>query len=326
MKKKILVTYQIPRKGLRELEKIYELTYPQNTCFSKQELLELIPGHHGLLSIFNQPVDKELINAGSSLEIISNYGVGYNNIDIEAATKNGITVCNTPESVCEPTAELCFGLMLSLARGISKCDNGLRQDPNFEWGVMKNLGNTLYGKTLGIVGMGKIGRAVARRALAFGMKIVYHNRHPRKLGEKQVYQAHYLELDELLTKSDIVSLHCPLTPQTHHLIGTKEFDKMKNSAILINTARGSVVNEQALVNALESKNIAGAALDVYEEEPHIHPKLLTLENALLVPHIGTATIETRIAMAKEASQNFIAFWETKSPINRVNETPTTTPS
>lgn len=325
MKKKILISYKIPREGLLKLDKYYDITYPENTHFSREELLEKIPDHQGLLSIFNQHIDHKIIEAGTQLEIISNYGVGTNNIDIEAATNNGIAVCNTPQSVCEPTAELCFGLMLSLTRRITECDRKLRNNPDFKWGVMNNLGHSLQRKTLGIIGMGKIGKSVAKKGLAFGMQIVYHNRSPLPKSEEQLFQAHYLEMDELLRNADIISLHCPLTPGTHHLIGERELTMMKEEAFLINTSRGAVVDEEALVQALQKNNIAGAGLDVFEKEPHIHSKLKELPNTVLVPHMGTATEETRIEMAKEASLNFISFWEDKKAKNQVNTTFTNPP-
>lgn len=312
MKDKILIAYAIPREGLKQLEQHFDLIYPDKDFFTTEELIERIPGCVGLLSIFNKAVPKEVIEAGSQLKVISNYGVGFNNIDLAAANKKNVVVCNTPDAVCEPTAELCLALMLSLSRKVAECHHGLISNPDFEWGVMKNLGNTLSGKTLGIIGMGKIGLSVAGKALAFGMNIVYHNRK-----EKNVAYP-YLALDDLLEQSDVVSLNCPLTDETHHLIGSEELKKMKNSAFLINTARGPVVDEHALVDGLKSGEIAGAALDVFEEEPKIHPDLLKMKNVVLVPHIGTATYETRIDMGQEASQNIISFLVDGIEKNRVN--------
>lgn len=313
MKEKILIVYSIPYQGLSELEQHYELIYPDKEFFSTEELIERIPECVALLSIFNKEVPKEVIDAGNKLKIISNYGVGFNNIDLVAANNKGIIVCNTPEAVCEPTAEHCMALLLSLARGIASCHYGLKTNPDFEWGVMKNLGTGLHGKTLGIIGMGKIGKSLAKKAEAFGMKIAYHNRN------KLVNSAYeYLSLTDLLQKADIVSLNCPLTTETHHLIDEKEFNLMKKTSLLINTARGPVVNEQALVNALKKNTIAGAALDVFENEPEIHPDLLKMDNVVLVPHIGTATIETRIEMGKEASENIISYLINNKEKNRVN--------
>jgi len=316
MKNKILIVYSIPKEGLTELKTHFDLIYPEKEFFTEGELIDLIPDCIGLLSIFNREVSAKLIQAGKDLKIISNYGVGFNNIDLNVANEQEIIVFNTPESVCEPTAELCMGLLLSLSRQISIYNYGLKTNADFEWGVMKNLGNTLNGKTLGIIGMGKIGKSVAEKAMVFGMNIIYHNRKP--ITDIKWNKAIYMNLEELLEKSDVVSLHCPLTPETYHLLGEKEFVKMKNTAFLINTARGAVVHEEALAKALEKGEIAGAGLDVFENEPTIYSGLLQQENALIVPHIGTATWETRIEMGREASQNIIDYLKNGNTKNRVN--------
>ncbi len=316
MKEKILVTYAIPKEGLSELEKYFELIYPKKEFFSDSELIKLIPDCSALLSIFNRDISAEIINAGRKLKIISNYGVGFNNINTEAVNNNNIILCNTPDAVCEPTAELCLALMLSLSRQVSNCHFQLKTNPDFEWGVMKNLGNSLRGKTLGIIGLGKIGKSIAEKASVFGMKIIYHNRKP--ITDKKYEHYTFVEKDRLLEESDIVSLNCPLTPETHHLLSEKEFQKMKTSSLLINTARGSVIDEQALVRALKDKLIAGAGLDVFENEPFIHSNLLKANNVVLVPHIGTSTIETRIEMGLEASDNIISYLIKGIEKNRVN--------
>lgn len=316
MKNKILITYSIPKDGLTELKTHFDLIYPKKEFFTEGELIDLIPDCIGLLSIFNKDISGEIIKAGKNLKIISNYGVGFNNIDLNVANEQRIIVCNTPEAVCEPTAELCMGLLLSLSRQISTFHSELKTNPNFEWGVMKNLGNTLRGKTLGIIGMGKIGKSVAEKAMVFGMNIIYHNRKP--IIDIKWNKAVYINLEELLEKSDVVSLHCPLTPETYHLLGKKEFVKMKNTAFLINTARGAVVHEEALAKALEKGEIAGAGLDVFENEPTIYPGLLLQENALVVPHIGTATWETRTEMGREAGRNIIDYLKNGNTKNRVN--------
>lgn len=318
VKKTILIQYAIPKEGLKTLSQSFNLIYPEKDCFTQEEMLERIPNCEALLSIFNQPVGAELIEAGKKLEVISNFGVGYNNIDMEAATKRGIAVCNTPEAVCEPTAELCLSLMLSLSRRVAECNLHLKTKNNFKWGVMRNLGQTLRGKTLGIIGMGKIGKSVAQKAQAFGMKVVYNNR--TQLAKKEEIQLNieFRDFKTLLESADVVSLHCPLNESSYHLIGKEELSLMKSTAYLINTARGSVVNEMALADALTNEIIAGAALDVFEDEPHITPQLLELNNVVLVPHIGTACIETRIEMAEEASQNIVAHWEKGRSKNQVN--------
>ncbi|MCT4602610.1 MAG: hydroxyacid dehydrogenase [Marinifilum sp.] len=313
MKDKILIAYSIPQKGYTELGKYFDLIYPDKEFFSTEEIIDRIPDCVALLSIFNKEVPKQVIEAGKKLKIISNYGVGFNNIDIETACQKGIVVCNTPQAVCEPTAELCLALILSLSRGIAKCHYGLKTNPDFEWGVMKNLGTGLQGKTLGIVGMGKIGKSVAKKAEAFGMKAAYYNRN--KIDDSPY---RYLNFTDLLEQSDIISLNCPLTNETHHLIGARELELMKKSALLINTARGSVVNETELVKALKENKIAGAALDVFENEPQIHPDLLKMDNVVVVPHIGTASIDARIEMGKEASENILSYLIYGKEKNRVN--------
>ncbi|PVX51906.1 glyoxylate reductase [Balneicella halophila] len=316
--KKVLVTYDIPKKGLAILEeKGFQVDFPEKTYFTKEELIEKLPEYDALLAVFVREVDKEIIQAGKNLKIISNYGVGFNNIDIKVARDKDIAVTNTPVSVCEPTAELAFGLLLATMRNISGVNLGLRHDPDFKWGIMENLGNTLVGKRLGIIGMGNIGQAIARRALAFGMEVVYHNRNQLKKSIEDKYEAKYVSLKELLKTSDAVSLNVPLTDETHHLIDEKALKMMKESAFLVNTARGPVVDESALIEALERGRIAGAGLDVFEEEPHIPEALLDLPNVTLTPHTGSATFEDRILTGKEAAENIIAFFEGK-PQNVVN--------
>lgn len=318
VKKTILIQYAIPKEGLKALSQSFNLIYPDKEYFTQEEMLEHIPKCEALLSIFNQPVNAELIEAGQKLEIISNYGVGYNNIDVAAANKQGIAVCNTPEAVCEPTAELCLSLMLSLTRRVAECNHRLRTEADFKWGVMLNLGQTLRGKTLGIIGMGKIGKSVAQKAQAFGMKVVYNNRRQLSANEEANLNIDYLGFEDLLKSADFISLHCPLNESTHHLISEKELKMMKTSAYLINTARGPVVDEQALAEALNKNLIAGAALDVFEDEPHITEQLMTRNDVVLVPHIGTACIETRIEMAEEAAQNILDHWENGKSKNQVN--------
>lgn len=316
--KKVLVAYQIPKEGLRCLEeKGYQVDFPEKTFLTKQDLMTRISQYDALLSMFVAPIDKDIIAAGKNLKIISNYGVGYNNIDILTARQKGIAVSNTPQSVCEPTAELAFGLLLATMRNISGANLGLRQNPDFKWGVMENLGNTLMGKRLGIVGMGNIGQAIARRALAFGMEVVYYNRSRLSPEIEQRYEAKYLSFENLLRTSDAISLNVPLTEATHHLIDANALEMMKESAFLVNTARGPVIDENALVEALQLGKIAGAGLDVFEEEPHISMALLGMQNVTLTPHTGSATFEDRILTGREAAENIIAFFE-GNPQNIVN--------
>jgi len=275
-----------------------------------------------LVSTFDYKVSREMIEGMPNLRLIANFGAGYNNIDLEACKARGIRVTNTPQPVIEPTAELAFALMIDVARRVSEFDRMLRSHSNSEngdaslngvFGVMNNLSHSLYGKTLGILGMGRIGQALARRAAASGMRIIYHNRHEingdalKALNGGNDEMVKYVDFQTLLQDSDYLSLNLPYTPQVHHIIGKPELGMMKRSAYLINTARGAHVDEAALVEALKSGIIAGAALDVYEFEPQISPELLKLPNVVLSPHTGTGTWEGRIAMCENVCDNILAF-------------------
>jgi glyoxylate reductase len=318
MKKKILVTAQVPRSGLNELEKNYDIIYPARFQFTIEELKHHIREADAVIPVFILPFPGEVILEAEKLKIIANYGVGFNNIDLDTATSMGIVVCNTPNAVTEPTAEMAMGLLISLVRRISETDRKLRNNPNFKWGMMENLGYTLYGKTLGIVGLGRIGRALARRAQASGMKIIYHNRTRLSQEKESQFNAVFTPLNELISRADVISINCPLTPETHHLLGEEEMKKMKDGIFIVNTARGPIINEKALVKYLKNGKIGGAGLDVFEEEPKIHEELLLLDNVVLTPHNATGTIDTRIELAKEASRNIINFFEGKGEISIVN--------
>jgi len=315
---RVLISTRLLADGFTELAKYFELVFPEKDIFSKNEVIEMLSGFDAFIPTFQFKVDKEVLDAARNLKIIANYGVGYNNIDVDYASQKGIVVTNTPDPVIEPTAEMAFALMLAAARRIAECDRKMRNTDDLKWGVLENLGQTLYGKTLGIVGMGRIGQAVARRALASGMKIVYFSRNRINDELESRFKSERLELDELLRISDFVSLHTPLTAETHHLINRKRLQQMKPSAILINTARGSVVDETDLIEALKNNWISTAALDVYENEPDINPELLKLNNIVLAPHNGTATIEARNEMSRFVSQNIIRYFEGRADISRVN--------
>ena len=283
-----------------------------------------------LVSTFDYQVPGSLIESMPRLQLIANFGAGYNNIDLSSCKARGIRVTNTPQPVIEPTAELAFALMIDVARRVSEFDremrNGLEDErmrglegercQPVEFGVMRHLSHSLYGKTLGIIGMGRIGQALARRALASGMRIIYHNRHRLYDEIEEKYHAEYVDFQTLLQDSDFVSLNLPYTPDVHHLIGKPEFGMMKRSAYLINTARGAHMDEAALVEALQSGIIAGAALDVYEHEPAISSALLRLPNVVLSPHTGTGTWEGRIAMCENVTDNILAF--VQNDINKMN--------
>lgn len=269
-----------------------------------------------LVSTFDKPVTAAMIASAPDLKLIANFGVGYNNIDLEACRARGIRVTNTPQPVIEPTAELAFALMICVARRMSEFDRSLRNGTCQPMAVMNNLSHSLYGKTLGIIGMGRIGQALARRAVASGMQVIYHNRHRLPEQIEAQYNARYVDFGTLLQDSDFVSLNLPYTPEEHHLIGKQELGQMKRSAYLINTARGAHIDELALVEALKSGIIAGAAMDVYEHEPQISPELLTLPNVVLSPHTGTGTWEGRIAMCHNIEDNILAFEQ--NDFNKMN--------
>ncbi|MBP6662825.1 MAG: NAD(P)-binding domain-containing protein [Paludibacter sp.] len=316
---RVLISTRLLDEGFTELKKHFEVIFPDKDVFSKEEVIQLLPSCDAFLPTFQFKVDKEVIDAAKgSVKIIANFGVGYNNIDVKYATKCGIVVTNTPDPVVEPTAEQAFALMLAAARRVAECDRKLRIENGLKWGVLENLGQTLYGKTLGIIGMGRIGQALARRAMACGMNVVYYNRTRLAPELETTYQTRRLKLAELLAISDVISLHTPLTDQTWHLIDRDSLKLMKPTAIIINTARGSVIDESALTEALQNHWIASAGLDVYEDEPNITPALLELDNVVLAPHSGTATVDTRNEMSRFASQNIIRYFEGRNDITRVN--------
>lgn len=317
--KKVLMAYRLKPEGLRELEGRYEITHPiEKSYFSREEVLSMISDYEVLVPNFSFYTNKEIMDRGTKLELISNWGVGFNNIDVEYATQKGIVVTNIPDSTREPTAEFAFALLLAAGRRISYYDRKLRTPEGVSWGIYAESGLSVNGKALGIIGMGRIGQSLARRAVASGMEIIYHNRNRLSKEIENQYNATYVSLETLLRTADYISLNAPSTPETRRMIGEKELAMMKSTAIFINTARGNMVDEHALAEALREKKIWAAALDVFENEPHILPELLTLDNVVLAPHAGTKTVEDRHNMTLEMARNIVGFYEGTFPISRVN--------
>lgn len=317
---KVFVTYRIPEPGLRLLrEKGYELDVHDGEDFlSKEEMMNRAADADGIITQLRDQVDREFIYSLRRAKIIANYAVGYNNIEVQAARERGIYVTNTPGVLTEATADLAFALVLAVARRIVEADRFVREGRFVGWKPDLFLGHELYGKTLGIVGMGRIGQAVARRALGFGMRIIYHNRHRLPADVEVRHAAEYVDLDELMRRADFISIHTPLTSETYHLIDRRRLSLVKPTAIIINTARGPVIDEKALLEALVEGRIAGAGLDVYENEPAITPGLEKLSNVVLLPHIGSATYETRERMSEIVALNVIDALEGRIPRNVVN--------
>jgi len=315
---KVLVTRQIPEAGLRPLED-FDVTVLSERPSERGELLEAAQGIDGVLSTLTEKIDAEFMNAaGENLKVVANMAVGYDNVDVTTADERGIVVTNTPDVLDETTADTAFMLVLAAARRLGEGERIVRSGRWEAWGPKMLIGPDVWGKKLGIVGFGRIGQALARRARGFDMEILYSGRSRREDAEKE-FDARYLELDELLEECDFLSLHTPLTEDTMHLIGAGELEKMKPEAVLVNTSRGPVVDEAALAEALAERRIFAAGLDVYENEPEVHLKLLELENVVLAPHIGSASFETRDKMAAMAGEDLRAVLRGEQPKNPVNQ-------
>lgn len=316
---RIVVTRQIAEPALAELRKIGQVDLPQpDRGLTGPQLHEAVAGADAVVSTLQDRIDGSFAEAaGPGLRVVATVAVGFDNIDVPALTDRAVLVTNTPGVLTDATADLTFGLLLALTRRIGEGDRLVRAQRPWKFSLDFMLGAGLQGRTLGIVGLGQIGRAVARRARAFGMEIVYtgHRRAPPEVETE--LEATHLRMTDLLSSADVVSLHCPLTEQTHHLIDTDALATMKPGAFLLNTTRGPVVDEAALVRALTARVIAGAGLDVFEEEPHVHPGLLELDNVVLTPHLGSATVETRTEMALLAARNVIAVLSGEPPLTPV---------
>ena len=318
--KKILITMRVPKDTLDMLSKNFELDYNDSLEFLPKDVLkEKVKNADAALIPLSEKWDKEIIDSAKNLKIIANFGAGYDNIDIEAASEKGIIVTNAPaKGSTNATAEIAMGLIVDIMRGITRGEEALRKGEFKGWKPTFGLGPVLYGKTLGIFGLGRIGKGVAARAKAFGMNVIYNSRtklddaHEKELGVK------YVEFDELLKTSDVISLNPSYSKELHHLFNEEAFKKMKPSAYLVNTSRGPIIDEKALSKALEEKVIKGAAIDVYEFEPDVTESLLKLDNIVLSPHLGNASIEARDEMGMMAAKNILAVLNGEEAPNKVN--------
>jgi glyoxylate reductase len=316
---KVLVTGNLPDDIAAPLKKQFDVSmHALDRPMDRDTLLSSVVGKQGLLCMITDAVDAELLHRAPDLKVIANFGVGYNNIDVTAASARAIMVTNTPGVLTDATADLAMALILAVGRRLVEGDRHTRDGKFQFWAPYYFLGHAITGKTLGIIGMGRIGTAVARRASGFDMPVLYHNRRRLPEDEERALRARYTDLKTLLARSDFVSVHVPLSADTHHLIGAPELAAMKSSAFLINTARGPVVDEKALLHALEQGRIAGAGLDVYEHEPALTPGLEKLDNVILLPHMGSATEETRRRMGAMAVENMVAGLTGQVPPNCIN--------
>ena len=316
---KVVITGRIPAIAVEQLRAQHDVvSWDEPVTITREELLKRVNGADAIVSLLTEKVDAELLDAaGPQLKVVSNVAVGYNNIDVPACKERNVLVTNTPGVLTEATADIAMALILMSTRRLAEGERVIRKQDPWQWGMFYMLGSGIQGNQLGIVGMGLIGAAVARRAKAFGMTIAYTKRSPLDAATAKELDAKHMSMDELLATSDVVSLHCPYSPETHHLMNAETIGKMKKSAYLINTARGPVVDEAALVDALRSNAIAGAGLDVFEHEPKVHEGLLGLDNAVLIPHLGSATVETRTAMATTAAANSLAVLAGRTAPNLV---------
>jgi glyoxylate reductase len=305
-KPSVLVGGKLPSSVMSRLEEACDVDRVEGGPPTHDDLIARIPGKQAIVSLITNTVDRALLDAARDLRIVANVAVGYNNVDVAAARERGIIVTNTPDVLTEATADFTWALILGITRRLGEGERLIRRGAWKGWAFDFMLATELRGRQLGIVGYGRIGQAVAARAAAFGMEVVHASR-----------SGGGMPLDRLLSTSDVVSLHVPLTPETTHLIDQPALARMKRSAYLINTARGPVVDEAALAWALKNRLIAGAAVDVYEKEPVVHPDLLTLENVLLAPHMASGTTETRTAMADLAVRNVIAVLSGNKPLTPV---------
>jgi glyoxylate reductase len=321
---KILVTQKVPDPAYPLLEAIgdVEANMDEGVIWPYEELLRRGPGHDYIYSLLTDNIDAHFLEACTAstprLRMVANMAVGFNNIDVEAATRLGIAASNTPGVLSDTTADLAFGLLMAVARRIPEAERYLRAGKYTGWGPLLFCGADIHHATLGLVGAGRIGKLVAQRASGFEMNVLYYDVYRMSPEDEATYHMTYMPMEEVLQQADFVSVHTPYMPSTHHLISTREFQMMKPTAFLINTARGPIVDEKALVKALQEDTIAGAGLDVFENEPAVEPELLTMENVVLLPHIASASLHTRTLMATMASDNIVAHYHGQRPPNILN--------
>lgn len=314
---KICVSRRLPQAGLDMLARAGQLVVsPHDRELEWEELRDLAQGCRVMVTTLANRVDRQMLKSLPQLGMVANYAVGYDNLDLEAARERGIVMTNTPGVLTEATADLTLALLLALVRRVVEGDKVMRAGGFSGVAPMFMLGNDFAGKTLGVLGMGRIGEAVAKRALPFGLAIIYHNRTPRPEAEREL-GAEYVSLDELLARSDFLCVNAPLTPETRGLFDYQTIKRMKTGAYLVNTGRGPIIKEEDLARALRDGLIKGAALDVYENEPAVNPGLVDLPNVILTPHLGSATLETRTRMATLVAENVIAFLEGREPPSRL---------
>jgi glyoxylate reductase len=316
----VLVTRRLPAPAMDWLAERCDITLHEGPgAIPRDQLLRDIAGKPGAITLLTDRVDDEFLDAaGDQLLIVANYAVGFDNIDVPACSARGVLASNTPDVLTETTADLAWSLIMSAARRIAEGDRFLRSRTPWIWGPEMMLGQDVHHKTLGIVGFGRIGHAIARRAKGFGMKILYFDvfRPPPEL--EQELGAEYRELEDLLEEADFVTLHTNLSAETRHLINEERLKRMKSTAVLVNTSRGPVIDEAALAEALKKGEIFAAGLDVFEKEPEVHPGLLEAENAVIIPHLGSATVDTRLAMGMLAAENLVAALEGRKPPTLIN--------
>jgi glyoxylate reductase len=317
----VLVTRRLPQRVMELLAERCEVDLWEGPpeAIPRDELLRRIRGKVGAITLLTERVDAEFLDAaGPDLKIVANYAVGFDNIDVEECTRRGVLASNTPEVLTETTADLAWALLMAAARRIAEGDRFLRARKGWIWDPQMMLGQDVHDRVLGIVGFGRIGQAMARRARGFGMKVIYYDAYRPPPEVDRELDAEYREFDELLSEADFITIHVALTPETRHMFGADQFRRMKPTAVLVNSSRGPVIDEGALAQALRDGEIFGAGLDVFEKEPDVHPDLLELENAVIVPHLGSATVETRNAMGMLAAENLIAALEGRKPQTLIN--------